>query len=82
MGQRGQGEWSTNQCSDGEACSDAGNGSCANIACDAANGREGAEGIGDVFGNLGMYVLDMLVPLNGGARGQSGEGCGCLQKRI
>ena len=85
MGPRGEVQrwnWSTNQCSNGEACSDAGNGSCANIACDAANGREGTEGIGDVFGNLGMYVLDMLVPLKGGARGQGGEACGCLQKRI
>ena len=61
-GRRGQRwNWSTNQCSNGEACGDAGNGSCADIACDAANGREGAEGKGDVFGNLGRYTLDMLV---------------------
>jgi hypothetical protein len=66
---RGRGQrwnWSTNQCSDGEACGDAGNGSCADIACDAANRREGAEGKGDVFGNLGRYMLDMRAPLKGG----------------
>jgi hypothetical protein len=63
--------WSTNQCSNGEACCDAGNGSCADIARDAANGCEGAEGIGDVFGNLGIYVLDMLVSVEGrGTRGK------------
>jgi hypothetical protein len=68
MGREGRRwNWTTNQCSDGEACGDAGNGSSADIACDAPNGREGAEGIGDVFGNLGTYALDMLVLLKGGA---------------
>ena len=51
--------WSTNQCSKGEACGDARNLSCADIACNAANRREGAEGKGDVFRNLRSYMLDM-----------------------
>jgi hypothetical protein len=59
-GGRGQRwNWSTSQCSNGEACGNARNRSCADIACDAANRREGAQGKGDVFRNLERYMLDM-----------------------
>ena len=50
----------TDQCSNGKTCGNTGDRTGADIACNAADGREGAEDKGDVFVDLERCVSYIL----------------------